>query len=620
MKLLGLISFAWFATFVFGETHTWWFKTTLVNANPDRTFEREMIGFNDTWPLPILRAKKGDTINLYLINGFTDRNTSLHFHGLFQNGSAQMDGPQFITQCPIPANDTMLYNFTLTQAGTYWYHSHTAGQYGDGMRGAFIIEDDEPLPFHYDEELVLTLSDHYHDFADVLLPKFLNRYNPTGAEPIPKNLLFNETRNVSWVVEPNKTYFVRIINMGVFVSQYLYMEDHEFEIVEVDGVFVEKNSTDLIYITVAQRYGVLIHTKNDTSKNYAFMNAFDTGMLDFIPDDLVLNSTNYIVYDEDADKPDEYFIDDWDAHFNDFYLVPVGAQKEELYPDPDYTITVDVAMDNLGNGINYAFFNNITFTAPKVPTLMTALSAGELATDATVYGTNTHTYVLDKGDTIDLVINNLDTGRHPFHLHGHIFQLIARGAAVDDADPPVLYNESDHPPFPQYPMMRDTVYVEPQSYMVYRFKADNPGVWFFHCHIQWHLDQGLALVLVEDPLGIQAVQSQQLSEDNKRACQKLGIPIEANAAANKDFLDLTGQNVQVGPLPSGFTARGIVALVFSCIAGILGLIAIAIYGMAEINNVEARVAEELDVDLRELVDDDDESADTDHLVKPSSSK
>ncbi|KAK6458331.1 iron transport multicopper oxidase FET3 precursor [Scheffersomyces xylosifermentans] len=600
MRFTSFLLVSFISSLVAAETHTWWFETGWVDANPDGNFERKVIGFNNSWPLPTLRAKKGDVINLYLINGFNNSNTTLHFHGLFQEGSAQMDGPPMVTQCPIPPGETFLYNFTITQVGTFWYHSHTSGQYGDGMRGLFIIEDDD-FPYEYDEEVTLSLSEHYHKTSDELLPSFLNRYNPTGAEPIPQNALFNESRNVSWVVEPNKTYLLRIANIGRFVSQYLYMEDHEFTVVEVDGVYVEKNTTSMLYITVSQRYSVLITTKNDTSKNYAFMNMIDKTMLDVTPPDLILNSTNYIVYDENNEKPGEYFVDSIHDYLDDFYLVPLN--KERLLDDADHVVTIDVAMDNLGDGINYAFFNNITYTAPKVPTLMTVLSAGEFATNELVYGTNTHPIILQKDEVVDIVLNNLDTGTHPFHLHGHVFQLIERHEAIPDGESPVQFNETDHAEWPEYPMSRDVVFVRPQSYIVMRFKANNPGVWFFHCHIEWHLDQGLALMFIEDPAGIQNNETQQLTADSINACQKLGMPIEGNAAANsKNFLDLTGEPVQHKPLPSGFTARGIVALVFSCIAAFLGLFAIAIYGMADIKDVEERVARDLNVDI----DDDDD--------------
>ena len=118
-------------------------------------------------------------------------------------------------------------------------------------------------------------------------------------------------------------------------------------------VFMLKNTTDMLYITIAQRYGVLITTKNSTDKNYAFMNRVDDTMLDTIPKDLQLNGTNYIVYNESAPLPDAYDVDSIDDYLDDFYLKPLN--KEKLLDDADYTITVDVQMDNLGNGVNYAF-------------------------------------------------------------------------------------------------------------------------------------------------------------------------------------------------------------------------------------------------------------------------
>lgn len=69
-----------------------------------------------------------------------------------------------------------------------------------------------------------------------------------------------------------------------------------------------------------------------------------------------------------------------------------------------------------------------------------------------------------------------------------------------------------------------------------------------------------------------------------------------NAAANtENFLDLTGQNVPHAPLPDGFTAKGIVALTFSIVAGLLGVGVIAWYGMGEMGNIE-RTREERKVE------------------------
>ena len=141
-----------------------------------------------------------------------------------------MDGAEQVTQCPIPPGHKFVYNFTIgDQSGTYWYHSHSGAQYSDGLRGFFIIEDDT-LPSH-DEEVSISVSDWYHNEASVIMGKFLNKYNPTGAEPIPQNALVNDTKNMTWTVQPDKTYLVRFVNMGMFVSQYIYLEGHKMTIV-----------------------------------------------------------------------------------------------------------------------------------------------------------------------------------------------------------------------------------------------------------------------------------------------------------------------------------------------------------------------------------------------------
>ena len=67
-------------------------------------------------------------------------------------------------------------------------------------------------------------------------------------------------------MNPDTTYLLRIVNMGLFTSHYVYIEDHTFTIVEVDGVVVEPYETDSLYVAVAQRYVVLMKTKKSTDK------------------------------------------------------------------------------------------------------------------------------------------------------------------------------------------------------------------------------------------------------------------------------------------------------------------------------------------------------------------
>lgn len=124
--------------------------------------------------------------------------------------------------------------------------------------------------------MVLSVSDWYHEEMQTLIPQFLNKKNPTGAEPVPQNALLNDTQNLTVSIQPGKTYLFHVVNMGALAGQYLWFEGHNMTIVEVDGVFTEKAEAERIYIAAAQRYSFLLTTKNETTTNYAFVSSMDT--------------------------------------------------------------------------------------------------------------------------------------------------------------------------------------------------------------------------------------------------------------------------------------------------------------------------------------------------------
>ena len=253
------------------------FNITWVTANPDGAFPRPVIGINNQWPIPRLEVDIGDRLVLNVNNQLGNQSTSLHFHGLFMNGSSLMDGPTGVTQCPIPPGSSFTYNFTVDQPGTYWYHSHANAQYPDGLRGPLIVNDkDFPYKDQVDEERVLTLSDWYHDQMQDMIPTFLYKGNPTGAEPVPNAALMNETQNLTLPVQPGKTYMFRVINIGAFAGQYLWIEGHTMQIVEVDGVYTKTAPAERVYISAAQRVSFLLTTKNDTSANFPIVASMDT--------------------------------------------------------------------------------------------------------------------------------------------------------------------------------------------------------------------------------------------------------------------------------------------------------------------------------------------------------
>lgn len=88
------------------------------------------------------------------------------------------------------------------------------------------------------------------------------------------------------------------------------------------------------------------------------------------------------------------------------------------------------------------------------------------------------------------------------------------------------------------------------------------------------MNAGLAAVMIEAPLDLQKTLT--IPQSHLDICKASGTLTEGNAAGNtEDYYDLRGENRDIAPLPAGFTGRGIVAMVFSCIAAILGMGSIA---------------------------------------------
>ena len=92
-------------------TYNW--DLTWVLANPDGQLVRPVIGINKQWPLPTLKANVGDNVVVNVQNELGNETATIHFHGLYQQGTVISDGPNGVTQCPIPPNGTFSYQFQV---------------------------------------------------------------------------------------------------------------------------------------------------------------------------------------------------------------------------------------------------------------------------------------------------------------------------------------------------------------------------------------------------------------------------------------------------------------------------------------------------------------------------
>ncbi|KAG2222226.1 hypothetical protein INT45_010639 [Circinella minor] len=545
-----------------------WWDITYTTANPDGLYERRVIGVNGTWPPPQVDVTVNDTLIIHAHNSL-DEPTALHSHGMFQNGTAWMDGPSMVTQCPIPPGHDFTYEFNITQHGSYWIHAHYMGQYMDGLRTPFILHN-SPEAYTYDEDIVVPLEDWYHEQSSNLLDSFLNQYNPTGAEPVPQSGLIKRTPNASFNFVPGKTYRLRLINMSGFSMFYVSIDGHEFDVIEIDGVDTQRQTVKSVYLTAAQRVSVLVTAKNTTDTNYYFRADMDTDMFDILPEDLDYNLVAPVYYDQSHNNFAPADDEGMASQFDDIEfkcLEPAAA----VQPDKQVNLTIDFQVTT--DGINRGMFNELPYLAPLVPSLNTMLGMGNLSYEKTVYGPQTRAIILDHLSMVEIVLNNLDAGAHPFHLHGHVFQIVGRGAGVYDGDESKVEKW-----YLENPIQRDTVQVPAESFTIIRFRADNPGVWFFHCHIEWHLESGLAVTFIEAPEVAQ--QRMTLPQAFNDICEAGNIPTNGNGAG-KEGLDLKGAPSGITLIYDGFTAKGKGAMAACIIAAIIGMGSIVWYALSD---------------------------------------
>ncbi|KAE9372825.1 multicopper oxidase, partial [Stipitochalara longipes BDJ] len=491
-----------------------------VNAAPDG-YTRAFVGINGEWPLPVIYANIGDVIKINLLNNLGNETTSMHFHGIHQGNTTFEDGAAMVSQCPIAPGETFVYEFTLTQSGTYWYHAHVGGQYLDGFRGPLVVRDNTALANYglIDGEYTLTLTDLYHVEAPYLVNYYLSANNYNGAEPVPDSALINEAQNVKFNITPGKTYMFHVVNMGALAGQFLQFDQHNMTIIEADGVYTQPYEVSQIFVAVAQRYTVLITAKPSNCQNFAIVSQFLTDMFDssITPAGQQPTCTAYLVYNPAAPLPAPFTlnIQPWD----DTLLVPWDQQP--LWDSTDYNL---VTMTNF---------------MLQVPTFFTALTApAEYQQNPQIYG-QVNPQVVQYGAVVEIDLNNHDTRAHPFHLHGHQFQIIGR--AGDEPQWPGLYS------VPAAPMRRDTVVVYPGVGVTIRFIANNPGIWLLHCHTEFHVEAGMTATFIEAP-DVMVARQPYIPNSHKTTCDAQGIPRTGNAGGDStNWLDLSNANTEPSP-------------------------------------------------------------------------
>ncbi len=121
---------------------------------PGKVFD--VWGFNGSMPGPTIEVNQGDRVRIIVENRLPEP-TSMHWHGF--EIPVEMDGSTGISQDPIPPGRKFVYEFTLHQHGTFFYHSHMAMQEMMGMIGLFIMHPKEPYQPRVDKDFGLIVQE-----------------------------------------------------------------------------------------------------------------------------------------------------------------------------------------------------------------------------------------------------------------------------------------------------------------------------------------------------------------------------------------------------------------------------------------------------------------------------
>ncbi|KAH7390703.1 Cupredoxin [Pyrenochaeta sp. MPI-SDFR-AT-0127] len=465
-----------------GVTREFWLDITNMTIAPDG-YERVALGINNSIPGPLIEANWGDTLKIHVRNSLTENGTTIHWHGLRQNYTVQHDGVPSIIQCPDAPGTTHTYIFRATQYGTTWYHSHYALQAWMGVFGPMVIHG--PATANYDEDLEpIMLNDWTHETVDALWHSA-----QTGGPPQLDTALINGKGTFEGVgeryemsFEAGKKYRLRFINAAIDSHFKLSLDGHTMTVIAMDFVPVVPFEVDVLDITMGQRYDVIIEANQEVS-DYWFR-AIPQGAC---ANNLNTNDIRAIVrYSSSTNDPtttaweQEDSCDDVSASL----LVPHVPHSVSNPTLQDPELDVGILRDATTRLFKWKIGLNSMLVAWEAPSLLQIAEGNATWEDAE------NVYVLpNANEWIYWVIDTALPVPHPIHLHGHDFYILAQEASATFDDSVELNLKN--------PPRRDVATLPASGYLVIAFLTDNPGAWLMHCHIGWHVAEGLALQFVE---------------------------------------------------------------------------------------------------------------------------
>ncbi|KAA8549296.1 hypothetical protein F0562_000980 [Nyssa sinensis] len=546
--LLCVTSCLWFFPGLAHAAITRHYKFNIRLQNMTRLCHtKSMLTVNGRFPGPRIIAREGDRLLIKVVNHVSN-NVSIHWHGIRQLQTGWADGPGYITQCPIQTGQTYVYNYTIVgQRGTFFWHAHITWLRAT-LYGPLIVLPKHNVSYPFEKpykEVPIIFGEWWNANPEAVItqalqtggsPNVSDAYTINGFPGPLYNCSANETFKLR--VKAGKTYMLRLINAALNDELFFSIANHTFTVVEADAIYVKPFETDVVLITPGQTTNVLLKTKPN-SPNATFLMAarpyftgrgtFDNstvaGILEYKKPS-ISSSSNGSINGLPLPTLPPINATSFVANFSSKFRSLANAQFPANVPQTvqkQFFFTVGLGTSPClknqtcqgpNNSTKFAAsINNVSFALPTTALLQAHFfgqANGVYTTDFpstplmpfnytgtppnnTMVANGTKVVVLPFNTTVEVVLQDtsiLGAESHPLHLHGYNFFVVGQGFGnFDPNKDPAKFNLVD-------PAERNTIGVPSGGWVTFRFRADNPGVWFMHCHFEVHLSWGLKMAWV----------------------------------------------------------------------------------------------------------------------------
>ncbi|KXN92977.1 Laccase-1 [Leucoagaricus sp. SymC.cos] len=283
-------------------------------------------------------------------------------------------------------------------------------------------------------------------------------------------------------IQHGKRYRLRLVSMSCDPNFTFSIDEHDLLVIESDGQATLPHSVNSIQIFAGQRYSVVLIANQPVdnywiralpnSGNRNLSTTFENGV-----NSAILRYGGAPNTEPKSQQINTSLLKEADLH----PLLNPAAPGLPTANGADVTFNLDLYFDEKAFRFK---INNDSFTPPTVPILLQILSGARNAHDLLPRG---GVLTVERNKVVQVNIpSGLTGGPHPFHLHGHSFSVVKSADSQYN-----FYN----------PVRRDVVSAGDTQgdFVAIRFRTDNPGPWIFHCHIDFHLNDGLAIVFAEAP-------------------------------------------------------------------------------------------------------------------------